>query len=255
MSAPSTGSAHEGRIVAITGGAAGIGWSCAEAFADAGALVHVLDRAMPPGRAGMRCHQVDLRDAETVQAAFDAIEAEHGRLDVLVDNAGVSFVGTIEDGDDDAWHRLFDINVLGYVRATRAALPLLRRSSAAAIVNMSSCTAASGFRSRAAYSATKGAIESLTRAMAADLVREGITVNAVSPGTVDTPFMADLAARAADPDAQRRAFEARQPTDRMVDPVEVALAVLYLAHPRNRSSVGTTVTVDGGIAALHLTDA
>lgn len=255
MSALAARSAHEGRIVAITGAAAGIGWSCAEAFADAGAIVHVLDRAQPPKRAGIRSHEVDLSDAATVHAAFEAIDAEHGRLDVLVDNAGVSFVGTVEDGDDDAWHRLFDVNVLGYVRATRAALPLLRCSSSPAIVNMSSCTAASGFRSRAAYSATKGAIESLTRAMAADLVQEGITVNAVSPGTVDTSFMADLAARAADPAAQRRAFEARQPTGRMVDPAEVALAVLYLAHPRNRSSVGTTVTVDGGIAALHLTDA
>lgn len=255
MSALDVGTAHEGRIVAITGAAAGIGLACAEAFANGGAVVHVLDRVLPPVRPGIRSHEVDLRNAAEVHAAFDAIEAEHGRLDVLVDNAGVSFVGTVEEADDDAWHRLFDVNVLGYVRAIRAALPLLRHSSAAAIVNMSSCTAASGFRSRAAYSATKGAIESLTRAMAADLVQEGITVNSVSPGTVDTPFMAELAARAADADAQRLAFDARQPTGRMVDPDEVALAVLYLAHPRNRSSIGTTLTVDGGIAALHLTDA
>src|SRR5699024_12334949 len=99
----------------------------------------------------------------------------------------------------DDWLRLYDVNVLGYVRATRSALPYLRQGNAPAIVNMASCTAASGLRDRALYSATKGAIESMTRAMAADLVTEGIRVNAINPGTVDTPFMERLAAEAPDP--------------------------------------------------------
>ncbi|MEU1984593.1 SDR family oxidoreductase [Nocardia sp. NPDC019395] len=247
---------HSGRIVVVTGGNAGIGRACAQAFSAAGALVTVLDRDKAidlPDR--VRAHRVDVTDDAAVDAAIEAIGAEHGRIDVLVNNAGVSGVGTIEDGTLDDWNRLWDINVLGYVRVTRAALPYLRRSSAAAIVNMSSCTAASGFRQRSAYSATKGAIEALTRSSAADLVAENITVNAVNPGTVDTPFMAELAARADDPAQRRRDYESRQPTGRMVAPAEVAAAVLYLADPVNRSSVGTVVTVDGGIASLHITQA
>ncbi|RLV57135.1 SDR family oxidoreductase [Aeromicrobium phragmitis] len=247
---------HKNRVVLVTGGAAGIGHACATAFAEAEARVHVLDRAEPEQPVpGVRYHRADLRDQQSVDAAVEQIEAAEGRLDVLVNNAGVSFVGGVEDGSEDQWHALWDLNVLGYVRATRAALPLLRRSEAAAIVNMSSCTAASGFRERALYSATKGAIESMTRSMAADLVAEDICVNAVNPGTVDTPFMAELASRADDPEQRRREFDERQPTGRMVRPREVALAALYLAHPAMRSSIGTVVTVDGGIAALHLTRA
>lgn len=247
--------AHNGRVVAITGGGAGIGRSCAEAFRDAGAHVHILDIEPGDGAHGITHHATDVRKQTSLDSAFASIREKHGRLDVLVANAGISFVGGIDAGDDDDWHRLFDINVLGYVRATRAALPLLRESDAASIVNMSSCTAESGLRQRVAYSSTKGAVEAMTRSIAADFVSEGITVNAVSPGTVDTPFMAELAQRSADPEARRRAYDERQPTGRMVAPEEVALAVLYLAHPANRSSMGTVVTIDGGMAALHLTEA
>ncbi|MFD1860264.1 SDR family oxidoreductase [Aeromicrobium camelliae] len=247
---------HDGRVVLVTGGAAGIGHACAVTFAAAGARVHVLDRDDPREPVtDVTYHRADLRDQASVDAVVGRIEATDGHLDVLVNNAGVSFVGDIEDGSEEQWHALWDLNVLGYVRATRAALPLLRRSAAASIINMSSCTAASGFRQRALYSATKGAIESMTRSMAADLVAEDICVNAVNPGTVDTPFMAELAARADDPEQRRREFDERQPTGRMVRPDEVALAALYLAHPAMRSSIGTVVTVDGGIAALHLTRA
>jgi NAD(P)-dependent dehydrogenase (short-subunit alcohol dehydrogenase family) len=247
---------HSGRIVVLTGGSAGIGRACVEAFCAAGAVVASLDRNQATNLpAGAQGYQVDVTDDAAVTTVIDTIAAEHGQIDVLVNNAGVSGVGTIETGGLDEWNRLWDINVLGYVRTIRAALPHLRRSAAASIVNMSSCTATSGFRQRSAYSATKGAIEALTRSSAADLIAEGITVNAVNPGTVDTPFMAELASRADDPAQQRRLYEERQPTGRMVAPAEVAAAVLYLADPVNRSSVGTVVTIDGGIASLHITKA
>lgn len=240
------------RTVLITGGAAGIGHACAQRFVATGHTVIVLDRDAPATPVpGAVYHQVDVTDA----AGIDAVAAEHGRVDVLVNCAGVSFVGGIEDGTEAEWHRLWDVNVMGYVRVTRAFLPQLRASAAATVVNVSSCTATSGFRKRAAYSATKGAIDALTRAVAADLVAEGIVVNAVAPGTVSTPFMVDLAQRADDPDATWRAFADRQPTGRMVSPEEVAAAVAYQADPINRSSSGTVVVVDGGIANLHITQA
>lgn len=249
-------SRHAGRVVVVTGGTAGIGESCVHRFAELGAVVYSLARKAPADPlAGVRYLDADVADDAAVEAAIGAVIAEQGRIDVLVNNAGVSYVGNVETGAWSEWHRLFDINVVGYARVMRAALPGLRASAAGSIVNMSSCTADSGLRDRALYSATKGAIESMTRAVAADLVGEGITVNMVTPGTVDTPFMTELAARADDPAERRRQYESRQPTGRMVQPVEVANAVVFLADPENRSMIGSNVTVDGGMAALHITQA
>jgi 2-keto-3-deoxy-L-fuconate dehydrogenase len=196
--------------------------------------------------------QADVTSDAGVNAAIESCAAQHGRIDVLVANAGVSYPAAVEDGPLEDWQRIFDINVLGYVRATRAALPYLRKSEHAAIVNMSSCTAATGLRRRVLYSATKGAIEAMTRAMAADLLAEGIRVNCISPGTVDTPLIGKLIDEAPDPALQRRVYNDRQPTGFMVSAEEVARAVLYLADPRARSTVGSVLTVDGGLASLRL---
>lgn len=242
----------EASIVVVTGGAAGIGRAVAEAFVAAGAQVAVLDRDVSNSPLGTLALECDVGSDSAVQSAIQRFGDTHDRIDVLVNNAGVSYPATVEDGPLEDWHRIFDINVLGYVRATRAALPYLRHSSSAAIVNMSSCTAATGLRRRVLYSATKGAIEAMTRAMAADLLHEGIRVNCVSPGTVDTPFIQKLIAEAPEPAAQRQVYNERQPTGFMVSSQEVAQAVLYLAHPAARSTVGTVLTVDGGMASLRL---
>jgi len=187
-----------------------------------------------------------------MNAAIESFAARHGRIDVLVANAGVSYPATIEQGPLEDWQRVFDINVLGYVRAARATLPWLRKSTSPAIVNMCSCTAGTGLRRRVLYSATKGAIEAMTRAMQADLLHEGIRVNCVSPGTVDTPLIGKLIEEAPDLTLQRQVYNERQPTGFMVQADEIARAVLYLADPRARSTVGSVLTVDGGFASLRL---
>jgi NAD(P)-dependent dehydrogenase (short-subunit alcohol dehydrogenase family) len=138
------------------------------------------------------------------------------------------------------------------VRTTRAALPHLRRSSAAAVVNTGSIAATAGLPERALYSASKGAVVALTRAMAADHLREGIRVNCVNPGTADTPWIDRLLARAEDPHAERAALEARQPHGRLVSAEEVATAVAYLASPRSGSITGVGLAVDGGMQDLRL---
>ena len=244
----------EGSVVVVTGGAAGIGKAVAQRFVAEGAVVAVLDR--DPGGApdGVTMLQADVISDAQVNAAIASFGTRHGRIDVLVANAGVSYPATVEDGPLEDWQRILDINVLGYVRATRAALPFLRRSQHAAIVTMSSCTAATGLRRRVLYSASKGAIEAMTRAMAADLLHEGIRVNCVSPGTVDTPLIGKLIAEAPDPALQRQVYNQRQPTGFMVSADEVARAVLYLADPQARSTVGSVLTVDGGLAPLRLFD-
>jgi 2-keto-3-deoxy-L-fuconate dehydrogenase len=171
---------------------------------------------------------------------------------VLVNNAGIGAQGGIEDNADDEWHRVLDINVLGLVRVTRAALPALRASAHAAIVNISSIAASTGLPQRALYSASKGAVLSLTRAMAADLLPEGIRVNAVNPGTADTPWVSRLLDQAADPAAEYAALAARQPHGRLVSADEVAAAVAYLASPAAASTTGTSLAVDGGMDGLRL---
>jgi len=241
-----------GCVAVVTGGAAGIGQAVVRVLQRHGCIVASVDLTADGVPVGATALIADVRDQASLDRAIGGFGENHGRIDILVNNAGVSFVGTIEDGDEADWHRVYDVNVVGQMRSTRAALPWLRQSDAASIVNMSSCTAVNGLPQRALYSATKGAVQSMTMAMAADLVTEGIRVNCVSPGTVDTPFMAKLAAEAPDPAAKRAQFEARQPTGRMVSPDEVGEAVAFLARPGARSTVGSIVNIDGGMTALRM---
>jgi 2-keto-3-deoxy-L-fuconate dehydrogenase len=242
----------EGLAAIVTGGASGIGAATADRLADLGALVAVLD--LVPGTAGNRHFPVpcDVSSDASVQAAVQAAVEHFGRLDIVINNAGIGAQGTVEGNDEDEWRRVFDVNVLGMVRVTRAALPHLRKSPAAAIVNMCSVAATTGLQARALYSASKGAVLSLTIAMAADHLHEGIRVNCVSPGTADTPWVGRLLQQSANPAAERKALEARQPHGRLVRPEEVATAVAYLASPAAGSTTGTSLPVDGGMQVLRL---
>ena len=172
-----------------------------------------------------------------------------------MNNAGIGAAGTVEDNDDDEWHRVLDVNVLGIVRTTRAALPLLRRAARergqAAIVNTCSIAATAGLPQRALYCASKGAVYSLTLAMAADHVAEGIRVNCVNPGTAETPWVSRLLEAAPDPAAERAALNARQPMGRLVSADEVAAAIAYLASPLAGATTGTALAVDGGMQGLR----
>jgi 2-keto-3-deoxy-L-fuconate dehydrogenase len=169
-----------------------------------------------------------------------------------VNNAGIGAQGTVEDNDDDEWLRVLDVNLLGLVRVTRACLPALRQSANASIVNTCSVAASIGLPQRALYSASKGAVASLTLAMAADYLSEGIRVNCVSPGTTDTPWIGRLLDRSADPQEERAALSSRQPHGRLVTGEEVAAAIGYLAGSDSGSTTGTTLVVDGGLTTLRL---
>ncbi len=243
--------ALDGLRALVTGGASGIGLATARELLAQGARVAILDRA-DDGPTEFAYAPADVGDDVAVRGAVAAAIEGLGGLDVLVNNAGIGAQGRVEDNDDDEWHRVLDVNVLGLVRVTRAALPALRESGRAAIVNTCSIAATAGLPRRALYSASKGAVLSLTLAMAADLVGDGIRVNAVNPGTADTPWVGRLLDAAADPAAERAALESRQPHGRLVAASEVAAAIAFLASPASGSTTGTWLAVDGGMAGLRL---
>jgi NAD(P)-dependent dehydrogenase (short-subunit alcohol dehydrogenase family) len=254
----------DGLAALVTGGASGIGLATARMLAARGARVAILDRDIPwagAGRVsnddgGLHALVADVTDDQAVRVAVQAAAGLLGGIDILVNNAGIGAAGTVEDNDDDEWRRVLDVNVLGVVRVSRAALPELRRAVArhgqAVIVNTCSIVATAGLPQRAIYSASKGAIYSLTLAMAADHVREHIRVACVTPGTADTPWVARLLDAAPDPEAERAALAARQPTGRLVTADEVAAAIAYLASPLASGTTGVALAVDGGMSGLRV---
>ncbi|GAA0417319.1 short-chain dehydrogenase [Acrocarpospora corrugata] len=243
-------SEFDGLVALVTGGGSGIGLAAATLLAERGARVACLD-VNPPGEPFFGV-KADVTDDVSVRAAVAAVAEHFGGLDIVVNNAGIGAAGTIADNPDDEWLRVLDVNVVGMVRVARAALPYLRESDHAAIVNTCSIAATAGLPQRALYSATKGAVLSLTLAMAADHVGEGIRVNCVNPGTADTPWVGRLLDAAADPEAERAALNARQPMGRLVNAEEIAHAIAYLASPLAAATTGTSLAVDGGMQGLRL---
>jgi NAD(P)-dependent dehydrogenase (short-subunit alcohol dehydrogenase family) len=247
-----------GKIAIVTGGGSGIGHETAKLFAAQGATVVVADRdgaaaqrvvaeiAAAGGKAS--AHQADVGKEAQVEAMIGKTVADHGRLDILVNNAGYGFAGTVVSTSEADWDALMAVNVKGVFFGCKYAIPVMERQGGGAIVNTASAAATIGIRDRAAYVASKGAVAALTRAMAIDHVAAGIRVNAVAPGTIETPYFTQILKT---PDAAdlRRGFEERQAMGRMGRPVEIAQAILWLASDEASFCTGTVMVVDGGWTA------
>ena len=242
----------KGLTAVVTGAGSGIGLSVARMLSESGAKVFGLD--LSAGDMGSHATFIpcDVSDPSKVAAAFSEIAKSTDVIDILANNAGVGAIGSITDATEEEWNKVFGVNVFGMGRVSAAAMPFLKKSKVASIVNTCSIAATAGLPQRAVYSASKGAVLSLTLAMAADGIPDKVRVNCVAPGTADTPWVSRLLSRAADPAAERAALEARQPMGRLVSADEVASAILYLASPRQASTTGIVLSVDGGMQGLRL---
>lgn len=236
-----------GKVALISGGARGQGAAHARALVTEGARVVIGDVLSEEGRAcadalgsSARFVELDVRDDEAWSRAVAVAETEFGRLDVLVNNAGVLVHGTIDELDDDAWSRALDINLSGAFRGMRAALPALRRSAPSSIINISSTAGIMGFPGMSAYNASKFGLRGLTRSAAMELAPDGIRVNAVLPGNVATPMIAGFA-DSFDQVPQRRAAR----------PEEISALVVFLASDESSYCTGSEFVADGGESAGH----
>jgi NAD(P)-dependent dehydrogenase (short-subunit alcohol dehydrogenase family) len=243
----------QGFKAVVTGAGSGIGLEIATQLKQQGAEVIGLD--IEQGQLAevgtfVRC---DISDEQSVTEAAKEISKLWGKsLDILINNAGMGAVGSVVDASPSDWEKIFGVNVFGTARVVRHLYPALVNGKSPVIVNVCSVASPIGIPKRAVYSASKGALESLTRSMAADFLDEGIRVNGVNPGTADTPWVKRLLDQTADPEGERKRLEARQPIGRLVSAQEVANAVLYLANPISLSTTGTILAVDGGMASLRV---
>lgn len=243
----------DGLVAIVTGGASGIGAAIVERLRSGGAKVAIFDiNQLENVDENSLSVAVNVSNDESVRNGVEATIEKFGQIDIVVNNAGIGAQGTVTANDDAEWLRVFDVNVFGMARLTRAAIPHLLKSNSGAVVNISSIAATAGLPERVLYSATKGAVSAMTRAMAADYIRLGVRVNAVNPGTADTPWVANLLSKAENPEAERAALNARQPHGRLVMASEIADAVAYLASPLSGSTTGTSIAVDGGMQDLRL---
>jgi NAD(P)-dependent dehydrogenase (short-subunit alcohol dehydrogenase family) len=246
----------EGKRAIVTGAANGIGRAIALRLASEGASVVLadVDEEAAGGVADeidgeTLVHKTDVTEDGDVEALVGRAVSEWGGLDVMVNNAGVGVAGTAITTTEEEYDRVMDVCVRGTFLGMRHAIPAIRDSGGGSVINMSSVAALVGIVDRAVYSAAKGAIYSITRASAIDHVGEGVRVNCIAPGTVDTPWVARITSGYDDPEEARANMRARQPHGRLVSPEEIAAMAAYLAADESASVVGACMVVDGGVTA------
>jgi NAD(P)-dependent dehydrogenase (short-subunit alcohol dehydrogenase family) len=245
------------RVVIVTGGAHGIGRAAALAFARQGCPVAIADLRPQEGEsvvaeieaAGGEAlfASTDVSDEAQVRALIARVLERFGRLDVLVNNAGIYFQADAVDTPLDAWQRVLSVNLTGAFLCTRHAVPAM--GSSGVVVNVASEAGLVGIAGQVAYNVSKAGLIGLTRSCAVDFAARGVRVNCVCPGTTDTPLVQAALAASTDPATMRRALESARPADRLGEPDEIAAAIVFAADPAAAYMTGAVISIDGGYTA------
>ncbi len=246
------------KVALVTGAGAGIGKASALLLAREGAKVGVADFDAAAAEETKRVikdtggEAISLKGDVSIETdcagMVEAVLARWGRLDILCNIAGVVLGGILDKTTDTEWNSSMDVNLRSIYLCSKHAIPVMKRSGGGAIVNMASVAGLMGVKNRAAYSASKGGVIALTKSMAIDYVEDGIRVNSICPGTVDSPSLQKRLKALPDPVAARRDFTARQPMKRIGRPEEIAYAVLFLCSDESSYVTGTEIVVDGGMS-------
>jgi NAD(P)-dependent dehydrogenase (short-subunit alcohol dehydrogenase family) len=245
-----------GKRAIVTGAGSGIGRAIALRFAEEGASVVISDvdadaasSVASEANGETLVRRTDVTNTSEVEALVEAAVEEWGGLDVMVNNAGIGVAGTTTDTTQEDYERVMDVCLRGTFLGMKHAIPAIRDAGGGSVINLSSVAALVGIADRAVYSAAKGAVLAITRAAAIDHVEEGVRVNCIAPGTVDTPWIGRITAGYDDPEEARRNMQARQPHGRLVTPEEIAAMAAYLASDESASVIGACMIVDGGVTA------
>lgn len=246
-----------GKVAIVTGGAMGIGEAAARKLAAAGAIVAILDPNEQAGaktageirESGGRCEflRCDVSQSQEVERAVNGVAAKQGGIDILVSNAGVQHYGDVVTTSEADWDRVIGINVKGGFLAAKFAVPHMHKRGGGAIVVMGSVQSFTAIKNSLAYVVSKHAVLGLTRAMALDYAQDGIRVNCICPGTIDTPMLHWAANLAPDPESVIRTCDRMHALGRIGKPEEVADAILYLVSPMSSFITGAALVVDGGM--------
>jgi len=246
----------ENKRTIVTGAGAGIGRAIALRLAQEGARIVLADvdeesaqKVAAEIQGDPLVHQTDVTRAEEVEALVRRAAEEWDGLDVMVNNAGVGIAATTPETSEEDYELVMDVCVGGTFFGMKYAIPAIKDSGGGSVINMSSIAALVGLNERAVYSAAKGAILAMTRAAAIDHIEEGVRVNCIAPGTVDTPWISRITSGYDDPEEARAQMQARQPHGRFVKPEEIAAIAAYLASDEAGSVIGACMIVDGGMTA------
>ena len=249
----------QGKVAVVTGAGLGIGQAAAAAFAQQGARVAIVDRNPEIGERAAQALQTeglrglfvlaDVSSETDVNHMVEQVVAEWGRLDILVNNAGIYIQGDVTETALADWDRILAVNLTGAYLCTRYAVPAMLKNDGGVVVNVASEAGLVGIKGQVAYNVSKAGMIALTKSCAVDLADRGIRVNAVCPGTTDTPLVREAVNRTPDPAAARRRLESVRPLNRLGTPEEIASAILYMASSESGYATGAVLSIDGGYTA------
>ncbi len=250
------------KVAIVTGGGSGIGKAISETLSEMGATVHILDRNAKTGRKVAKeisekhnpvfFNKCDVTDVKKTNAIFKKINKKGG-IDILINNAGIGFVGNIENTSEEDFDRLYSINVKGVFNCMKAVIPFLKERKGGVIINLASIASSVGLADRFAYSMSKGAVLTMTYSVAKDYLDSNIRCNSISPARIHTPFVDGFIAKNY-PGKEKEMFEnlsKTQPIGRMGKPEEVANLALYLCSDEASFITGTDFPIDGGFIKLN----